>query len=55
MCYAPPQVCGMHYYFAENRFRFLVEWDPNALFRPNAYGYMPIHLSSIKGLIHINI
>jgi hypothetical protein len=40
-------------YFAEKRFRFLVEWDPNALLHPNRGGHLPIHYvayrSSIRG------
>ena len=40
-------------FFAEKRFRFLVEWDPNVLLHPTEDGYLPIHYaadgSSIRG------
>ncbi|OEU19144.1 hypothetical protein FRACYDRAFT_237434 [Fragilariopsis cylindrus CCMP1102] len=40
-------------YFAEKRFRFLVEWDPTALLHAITYGWLPIHcaafLSSPRG------
>jgi hypothetical protein len=40
-------------YFADKRFRFLVEWDSNALWHPNREGHLPIHYvafnSSIRG------
>jgi hypothetical protein len=29
------ELCDQFYYFAEKRFRFLVEWDPSALLYPN--------------------
>jgi hypothetical protein len=39
-------LCSRTHYFAERRFRFLVEWDPNALIHPNIYGNLPIHFAS---------
>ena len=36
-------LCNQYYYFAEKRFRFLVEWNPNALIDPNTYGCLPLH------------
>jgi hypothetical protein len=40
-------------YFADKRFRFLVEWDPNALWHPNRGWLLPIdyvaYRSSIRG------
>jgi hypothetical protein len=46
-------ICTNCIYFPEKRFRFLVEWDPNALINPNTHGYLPLHcaacLSSIQG------
>ncbi|OEU06238.1 hypothetical protein FRACYDRAFT_266188 [Fragilariopsis cylindrus CCMP1102] len=49
------KLCEGEDYFAEKRFRFLVEWDPSALtLITNEDGYLPIHCaaedSSIKGL-----
>ena len=32
-----------NYYFAENRFRFLVEWDPSALREADNSGSLPLH------------
>jgi hypothetical protein len=33
----------LYYYFAEKRFRFLIEWDPNALIQPNrGHGDVPL-------------
>ena len=32
-----------NYYFAENRFRFLVEWDPSAVREANNSGSLPLH------------
>jgi hypothetical protein len=47
------QLCSSLYYFAERRFRFMVEWDPNALFHLDRFGNLPIHLtahsSSVQG------
>ncbi|OEU23212.1 hypothetical protein FRACYDRAFT_233381 [Fragilariopsis cylindrus CCMP1102] len=48
-------LCGEEDYFAEKRFRFLVEWDPSALIQTTGYGYVPLNLtvatskSSIRG------
>jgi len=37
-------------YFAENRFRFLVEWDPKSLLQTTgifgSYGYLPLHYAA---------
>jgi hypothetical protein len=33
-------------YFAENRFRFLVEWDPTALVDPNFFKSLPLHIAN---------
>ncbi|OEU08103.1 hypothetical protein FRACYDRAFT_250326 [Fragilariopsis cylindrus CCMP1102] len=43
-------LCGEEY-FAEKRFRFMVEWDPSALTQTNEYGQLPIRcaFSSIQG------
>jgi hypothetical protein len=35
-------LCRQVWYFAEKQFRFLVEWDPSALIKPNIYGGSPI-------------
>ena len=42
------QLCAQNY-FAENRFRFLVEWNPTSLTRTNRWGY-PLHYSATKTL-----
>jgi hypothetical protein len=36
------KLCSQVWYFAEKQFRFLVEWDPSALIKPNIYGGLPI-------------
>jgi hypothetical protein len=46
-----------HDYFAEKRFRFLVEWNPSALTKTDEYGCLPIHCeavmtTSIRGFQH---
>jgi hypothetical protein len=38
-------------YFPEKRFRFLVEWDLNALLHPNQYGQIPLYDSIDYGNI----
>ena len=35
------KLCGEYGYFSEKRFRFLIEWDPNALINPNFKGSLP--------------
>jgi hypothetical protein len=34
--------------FADNRFRFLIEWDPNALRQPDPYGDLPLYCAAIS-------
>jgi len=41
--YEPVHVLCAQEYFAENRFRFLVEWNPASLTRTNRYGSLPLH------------
>ncbi|MGK3747418.1 MAG: hypothetical protein ACI90V_014282 [Bacillariaceae sp.] len=36
------KLCWQNSYFAEMRFRFLVEWDPNALTHTSRYGCLPL-------------
>jgi hypothetical protein len=36
-------LCGQYYYFADNQFKFLVEWDPAALLYSDGDGDLPIH------------
>jgi hypothetical protein len=51
--YLLDKICGNGYYFAEKRFRFLVEWDPTALTQINTHRYIPLHFAtmhSIQGL-----
>jgi hypothetical protein len=47
------KLCRSKYYFAEKRFKFLVECDPNMLARPNSCGHLLLHcaacLFSIQG------
>ncbi|OEU07300.1 hypothetical protein FRACYDRAFT_251103 [Fragilariopsis cylindrus CCMP1102] len=58
--------CLLHHsckggYFAEKRFRFLVEWDPTALLHATGNGWLPIHCASedspnsstIRGFKHV--
>jgi hypothetical protein len=41
-------VCHQYYYFAEKQFRFLVEWDPNSLWKKNRYdGRLPLHHAAL--------
>ncbi|OEU11617.1 hypothetical protein FRACYDRAFT_244735 [Fragilariopsis cylindrus CCMP1102] len=35
------KLCGEYGYFSEKRFRFLIEWDPNALINPDVKGSLP--------------
>merc|ERR1711971_894255 len=37
-------------YFAENRFRFLVEWYPTSLTQTNRWGSLPLHYASNRTL-----
>merc|ERR1712192_77941 len=37
-------------YFAENRFRFLVEWNPASLTQTNYWGFLPLHMVTDKNL-----
>ena len=36
------ELCNQYYYFAEKRFRFFVEWDPNALTQTDIDG-LPLY------------
>jgi hypothetical protein len=36
------KLCWQNSYFAEKRFRFLVEWDPNSLTHTSIYGYLSL-------------
>ncbi|OEU12762.1 hypothetical protein FRACYDRAFT_263044 [Fragilariopsis cylindrus CCMP1102] len=36
--------------FAEKRFCFLVEWDPSAITKPDAHGYLPIHCGALPNI-----
>ena len=36
------KLCWQDNYFAEKRFRFLVEWDPNSLTHTSRYGCLPL-------------
>ncbi|OEU12766.1 hypothetical protein FRACYDRAFT_244039 [Fragilariopsis cylindrus CCMP1102] len=38
-------------HFSEKRFRFMVEWVPNALTQTNEYGWLPIHCTSEESTI----
>ena len=41
------KLCDQFFYFAEKRFRFLVEWDPSALLYPNvAMRSIPLHCAA---------
>jgi hypothetical protein len=40
-----PILCSQ-FIFAQNRFRFLVEWDPNALRQPDSYGNSLLHCAA---------
>ena len=44
------QVCDHGYYFAEQRFRFLIEWDPTLLLETvdSDYGRLPLHYAACK-------
>jgi hypothetical protein len=40
-------VCQQYYYFAEKQFQFLVEWDPNSLWKNNRNGLLPLHHAAL--------
>jgi hypothetical protein len=40
-------VCRQSDYFAEKRFRFLVEWDPNSFWHTNKYGRLSLHSATL--------
>jgi hypothetical protein len=45
-------LCCNNDYFAEKRFRFLVEWDPSALIQPNIrYKNVPLHYAASDSTI----
>jgi len=44
------QLCCQNY-FAEKRFRFLVEWYPNALTQTDNHGLLPLHFAAYKSTI----
>jgi hypothetical protein len=47
-------ICREEQVFAENRFRFLVEWDPNALTQADInLGYTPLHHAAMRSTLQV--
>jgi hypothetical protein len=46
-------LCTNCLYFPEKRFRFLAEWDPNALINTNTHGHLLLHCAACRTSIQV--